>query len=165
MFTQNSIEHRRPLYTVDHSSISFSYFSSTIFLLSFFSWFGGRFLRDASPMKKGDALLFTFITYVFPSYTRLVKHAMRPIRSPGFRFGRNPDFHISLQSPLQPLGRERLTRPRERLDTRILVRNSYSKYTTERREFTSAGGPVDSSRAVKLFSSNYYRPPSNNVGI
>jgi len=55
--------------------------------------------------------------------TRLVKHAMCPIRSPGFRFG--PDFHISLQSLLQPLD----TRSGERLATRTLVRNSYSKHT------------------------------------
>lgn len=43
------------------------------------------------------------------------------------------------------------------------MRNSYSKYTTGRREFASAGrSSVDGSRAAKLFSSNYYRPPSND---
>jgi len=44
------------------------------------------------------------------------------------------------------------------------TRAEFIQQAHSRREFTSAGKPVDSSRAAKLFSSNYYLPPSNDVG-
>jgi len=119
MFTRNNIERH---YITDRFSISFSYFSSTAVFLYFFSTIRKNDFCEMCRLGKRKVrfCLRSLLCYSVLN-TRLVKHAMRPI--PGFRFG--PDFHISLQSPLQPLD----TRSGERLATRTLVRNSYSKHT------------------------------------
>lgn len=159
MFTQNDIECRGPLYPADHFSISTAYFSSTAFFLSiFFPRFRERFLPDAPPAKRRALVRVHYLCFSVLRASLNTRCAQYPESRVSLR---RPDlaFHISLQSLLQLLD----TRFHEK--GRTLVRNSYSEYATGRREFTSAGGPVDGSRVAKLFNSNYYWPSSNDVGV
>lgn len=67
------------------------------------------------------------------------------------------DFHISLQSPLQPLNTRAHTYPRERSDTRgEFIGLGGGVGRGQGGGFTSAAGPLDGSSTRKLFSANYH---------
>lgn len=74
--------------------------------------------RGTLPKRKVPVPVFTFITYIFLSYAGSLNAtcSIRKRPASGQRPAlRCPDFHISLQSPLQPLD---VHTPGERSDTR-----------------------------------------------
>lgn len=74
--------------------------------------------RGTRPKRKVPVPVFTFITYIFLSYAGSLNAtcSIRKRPASGQRPAlRCPDFHISLQSPLQPLD---VHTPGERSDTR-----------------------------------------------
>lgn len=151
MFAQNNIERRGPLYPVPllHLILNVFFFNrARSFSLFFPTAIRGTIFARRAACEKARSCSRSLP--MFFHLTRLVKHATRPIPGvPGFRFGGRAwifIFHFNLHF-------SRSTHVHEK--GRTLVRNSYSKYTTGRREFTSAGRPVDGSRAAKLFNSNY----------
>lgn len=178
MFAQNNIERWRPLYHLPVSAppplpSHSPYFPPIVFSLPFYVSFffflllpppsqriRERFLQNTFPRKKEARRACSRSLPIFFCLMRLVKHDVlntKAPESPALRFARarififHFNFHFSRSTHVHEKGR-------------TLVRNSYSKYTTGRREFTSACRPSDSSCTAKLFSSNYYRPPSNDAG-
>lgn len=167
MFAQNNIERWRPLYSPAPPPVSSAVFFSDCVLSSLYTspCFSFSLLARESGSdfceKRGRPALSLSppVHYLYFSVLRASLNTTCSIRkrqSPRFRSARarififHFNFHFSRSTYVHEKGR-------------TLVRNSYSKYTTGRREFTSACRPLDSSCTAKLFSSNYYSPPSNDA--
>lgn len=135
------------------------FFSNCVLCSRFFFHDSGKqFLWNAPTIGK-ETRPYSRSLPIFFHLTHLVTNTTCSIQkgpSVRLRFARIFIFHFNLH-----FSRHTSTRKLGHSDTRAEFIQQV--HTIGRREFTSAGRRLDGSCAAKLFSSNYYRPPSNDV--